>query len=115
MIDSTATQLLALQASGETTAAAIAEAFLASIRDREPKLQAFLAVDETAVREQAATIDAKQKSGEPLGPLAGMPVAVKDVLCIKGNRTTCGSKILENFVPPYDAHVIERLLRPTPC
>jgi aspartyl-tRNA(Asn)/glutamyl-tRNA(Gln) amidotransferase subunit A len=110
MIDSTATQLLALQASGQTTAAAIAEAFLTSIRDREPKLQAFLAVDETAVRERAAAIDAKRKSGQPLGPLAGIPVAVKDVLCTSGTRTTCGSRILERFVPPYNAHVIDRLL-----
>ncbi|MFO0803907.1 MAG: Asp-tRNA(Asn)/Glu-tRNA(Gln) amidotransferase subunit GatA [Gemmataceae bacterium] len=110
MIEKTATELLAMQAAGQASAAEIAEAFLASIRQREPKLHAFLHVDEPAVRERAKAIDAKRAAGEPLGKLAGVPVAVKDVLCTKGVRTTAGSKILENFVPPYHAHAIERLL-----
>jgi aspartyl-tRNA(Asn)/glutamyl-tRNA(Gln) amidotransferase subunit A len=110
MIEKTATELLAMQAAGKASAAEIAEAFLASIRQREPQLHAFLHVDEAAVRERAKAIDAKRAAGEPLGKLAGVPVAIKDVLCTKGARTTAGSKILENFVPPYDAHAIERLL-----
>ncbi|HEX4608771.1 MAG TPA: Asp-tRNA(Asn)/Glu-tRNA(Gln) amidotransferase subunit GatA [Urbifossiella sp.] len=109
LIEKTAAELLAAQTTGQASAAEIADAFLAAVRDREPKLHAFMTVDEADVRHQAAAIDAKRKAGQPLGKLAGVPVAVKDVLCTKGMRTTCSSKILDNFVPPYDAHVVERL------
>ena len=110
LIEKTASELIALQVAGQASAVEIANAFLAAIRQREPKLQAFLHVDEDAVRAQAAAVDAKRKASQPLGKLAGVPVAVKDVLCTKGTRTTCASKILDNFVPPYHAHVIERLI-----
>jgi aspartyl-tRNA(Asn)/glutamyl-tRNA(Gln) amidotransferase subunit A len=109
MTDKSAAELLALQAAGKATAAEVAEAFLAAIRDRDSSLRAFVHVDADRVRGQAAAVDAKRKSGQPLGKLAGVPVAVKDVLCTRGVATTCSSKILENFVPPYDAHVIEQL------
>src|SRR4051812_31358097 len=106
MIERTAAELLGVLGRGEATAEAVTDAFLASIRAREPAVKAFLHVDEAAAREQARAVDAKRKAGKPLGRLAGVPVAIKDVLCTSGVPTTCGSKILQNFVPPYDAHVI---------
>jgi aspartyl-tRNA(Asn)/glutamyl-tRNA(Gln) amidotransferase subunit A len=109
LIERTATELLALQARGEATAEAITDAFLAAIRSREPQVRAFNHVDEDSARQQARAVDQKRKKGEKLGALAGVPVAVKDVLCTRGVPTTCSSKILKNFVPPYDAHVVERL------
>jgi aspartyl-tRNA(Asn)/glutamyl-tRNA(Gln) amidotransferase subunit A len=109
MIEKSASELLKLQSLHQTTASEIAEAFLDSYRAREPKLKSFMQLDEEAVRRQAAAIDEKRKAGQTLGKLAGVPVAIKDVLCTRGVRTTCSSKILSNFVPPYDSHVIERL------
>jgi aspartyl-tRNA(Asn)/glutamyl-tRNA(Gln) amidotransferase subunit A len=109
MIERTAAELLALQTKGDASAEEITDAFLQAIRERDPKVQAFLHVDENAAREQARAVDAKRKRGSPLGALAGVPIAIKDVLCTKGAPTTCCSKMLKNFVPPYDAHVIEKL------
>src|SRR5579871_4362684 len=109
LIEKTVTELLALQNSGQASATEIAEAFLAAAREREPKLKSFMLLDEAEVRRQAAWVDTKRAAKQPLGMLAGVPVAVKDVLCTRGVTTTCSSKILRNFVPPYDAHVVERL------
>src|ERR671935_1189273 len=109
MIERSATDLLASLARGEITSEALTGRFLDAIRRREPRVRAFLHVDESAALGQARAVDARRRRGEKLGPLAGLPVAVKDVLCTRGEPTTCGSKMLENFRPPYDAHVITRL------
>jgi aspartyl-tRNA(Asn)/glutamyl-tRNA(Gln) amidotransferase subunit A len=107
-VERTATELIEAQRSGES-AEQIAQSFLKAINERDPKVRAFLHVDAAGALEQARAIDAKRKRGERLGALAGVPIAVKDVLCVKSQTTTCASKILENFKPPYDAHVISRL------
>ena len=109
MIDFTAIELLAQLQKGDVFAEAITASFLEAIRLREPRIKAFLQVEESTALEKARAIDVRRKRGEPLGPLAGVPIAIKDVLCTKDQPTTCGSKILEKFRPPYDAHVVDRL------
>jgi aspartyl-tRNA(Asn)/glutamyl-tRNA(Gln) amidotransferase subunit A len=106
--DRTAADLIHAQAQGES-AEAITRSYLDAIRRHDGQVKAFLHVDEAAALEQARAVDARRKTGQTLGPLAGVPVAVKDVLCTKGAITTCGSKMLSNFKPPYDAHVITAL------
>jgi aspartyl-tRNA(Asn)/glutamyl-tRNA(Gln) amidotransferase subunit A len=83
--------------------------FYAQIERRNPQINAFLALCPERAYAQADRVDAAIAKGQPLGPLAGVPVAIKDVISTEGVRTTCGSKILENYTPPYDATAIERL------
>jgi aspartyl-tRNA(Asn)/glutamyl-tRNA(Gln) amidotransferase subunit A len=109
MIEKTASELIAAQDKGEATSEEICRAYLDAIRRRDPWVKAFLYVDDADVIRQAQAVDAKRKTGKPLGALAGVPVAIKDVLCTVGIPTTCSSKILKNYKPPYDAHVITRL------
>jgi aspartyl-tRNA(Asn)/glutamyl-tRNA(Gln) amidotransferase subunit A len=96
-------------ATGEASAVEVCRAFLERVRAVEPRLKAFRAVLEEAALRDAAGVDADRRSGRPPGPLAGVPVAVKDVLCVRGAPATCGSRILENFVPTYDATCVARL------
>ncbi|MGE4003886.1 MAG: Asp-tRNA(Asn)/Glu-tRNA(Gln) amidotransferase subunit GatA, partial [Planctomycetaceae bacterium] len=93
----------------ETTSVDVVTACLDRTDAVDEIVGAFLQIDRDAALLRAADIDRRRKSGQPVGPLAGLPVAVKDILCAAGTRTTCGSRMLESFVPPYDAHVIERL------
>ncbi len=97
---------------GETRAEDVARAALARIDaldGGEHGLHAFLAVPREKVLEAARAVDAKRAAGTPLGRLAGVPIAIKDALCTRGVVTTSGSRILEGWVPPYDATVVARL------
>jgi aspartyl-tRNA(Asn)/glutamyl-tRNA(Gln) amidotransferase subunit A len=91
------------------TASALVDAFYEKIRSEDPDIGAYLTLSEDRAYAQAKRIDALAGAGDPLPPLAGVPIAVKDVISTKGVRTTAGSKILSNYVAPYDATVIERL------
>lgn len=82
---------------------------LAQIQKKEPDIHSFVTIDEEGALQQAQEIQKGIKDGSLTGPLAGVPVAVKDNLCIKGMRTTCSSKMLSDFVPPYTAEAVERL------
>ncbi len=76
---------------------------------RNPELNAYLTLSQDRAYSQADRVDALVAAGKPLPPLAGVPIAIKDVISTRGVRTTCGSKILENYIPPYDATAVERL------
>ena len=101
--------MLAQLASGETTSVELTQACLAQIKAHDRSVKAFLRVDAARALERAEEIDRRRRDGKPLGRLAGLPVAIKDLLCTAGEPTTCGSRMLENFKPPYDATVIAKL------
>src|SRR6266536_1033880 len=96
-------------AAGKTTAAATASESYARIKKEDPSIGAFLTLSEERAQAQAERIDKLAVEGKPLPPLAGVPVAIKDVMVTRDVRTTAGSKILENFVPPYDCTAVARL------
>ncbi|MGY0058173.1 Asp-tRNA(Asn)/Glu-tRNA(Gln) amidotransferase subunit GatA [Streptomyces sp. LZ34] len=96
-------------ASGEVTAVEVTEAHLARIEAVDEKVHAFLHVDREGALAQARAVDDKRARGEELGPLAGVPLALKDIFTTKGIPTTVGSKILEGWIPPYDATLVTRL------
>jgi aspartyl-tRNA(Asn)/glutamyl-tRNA(Gln) amidotransferase subunit A len=96
--------------SGSMSATSVLEMSLDAIRARNAELNVFLYVDEEGALEAATKIDARIAKGENVGPLAGVPVALKDNLCQDGIPTTCSSKILEGWRPPYNATVVDRLL-----
>jgi len=109
IVDASAAELLKLLAGGELTSVEVTRAFLNRIEAEDHKIGAFLRVDGERALAQAAVVDRKRQSGKPLGPLAGVPVAVKDVLCDSETLTTCASRMLANFRPPYDATVVAKL------
>src|ERR1700719_4129700 len=96
-------------ASKKVSARELAADFFKRIGDRNADLNAYLTLSEERAFAQADRMDALVAAGKPLPPLAGVPIALKDVLSTRGVRTTCGSKILEHYVPPYYATAVERL------
>lgn len=109
LIRQTARGLSDLLQAGEVSAREVAEAHLERIADVDERVHAFLHVDREYTLSRADAIDAKRASGAAMGPLAGVPLALKDVLAMKGQPTTCGSRMLEHWRPPYNATVVERL------
>ncbi|MFI2650953.1 Asp-tRNA(Asn)/Glu-tRNA(Gln) amidotransferase subunit GatA [Micromonospora fulviviridis] len=105
----TAAEVAGLVATGETSAVEVTQAHLDRIAAVDERVHAFLHVDTEGALAAARSVDERRAAGEELGPLAGVPVAVKDVLTTKGVPTTVGSKILEGWRPPYDSTVVQRL------
>ena len=108
MSHDTAAALLARMNAGETTSEEIVGSLLDRV-GRDERLNVFVHVDRERILGQARAVDRQRQAGEPLGPLAGVPVAIKDVLCVQGEPTTCGSRMLRHFRPPYDATAVARL------
>jgi aspartyl-tRNA(Asn)/glutamyl-tRNA(Gln) amidotransferase subunit A len=105
----TAAELADAIASGEVSAVEVTQAHLDRIAKVDEKVNAFLHIDTEGALGAARAVDAKRAKGERLGPLAGVPLALKDLFTTRGIPTTCGSKILEGWLPPYDATVTRRL------
>src|SRR5581483_10973933 len=93
----------------QTTAAALADAFFQKIQTEDAEIGAYLTITRDRALEKAAAIDRAADKGDPLPPLAGVPVAITDVMTVAGVRSTAGSKILENFVAPYECTAVKRL------
>ncbi len=105
----TAAEIVSQIAQGSLSAVECTQHCLDQISSRDATLNSFLAVEPETALAAAASIDRQRANGETLGALAGLPIAIKDGICTAGQRTTAGSRMLEKFVPPYDATVVERL------
>ncbi|MCF2706524.1 Asp-tRNA(Asn)/Glu-tRNA(Gln) amidotransferase subunit GatA [Arcanobacterium haemolyticum] len=109
LLKNSATELADMLAAGEITSVELTQACLDRIHALNPKINAFLFIDDEGALATAREVDAKRAAGEKLGRLAGVPIAVKDNMVTRGKPTTCASKILEGWLPPYDATVVEKL------
>lgn len=93
----------------ELTVPEVTKAFLDQIKENDENIKAYITVCEEEAMKKAEEVQTKINHGENVGILAGIPIAIKDNICTKGIRTTCASKMLENFIPPYDATVMNKL------
>ena len=95
---------------GEVSSEEVIKSVIQRIEQMEPTVNAYITVMAEKAIERAKESDSRRAKGEDIGPLGGVPMAIKDVIIISGTRTTAGSHILENFISPYNAHVIEKLI-----
>ena len=109
VLERTARELREDVVAGHVSAVDVCQAALTRAATTNPQLNAFNLITDERALAQAAAIDRRRAAGETLGPLAGVPIALKDNLCVRDMRTTASSKILENYAPPYTATVVERL------
>ena len=109
LTDLTVHELQEKLANKEITIKQINEAYINRINEKEPEVQAFITTFTDEAQKKAEEIEEKVKNGELKGEFAGIPIGIKDNICTKGTKTTCSSKMLENFISPYNATVIEKL------
>jgi aspartyl-tRNA(Asn)/glutamyl-tRNA(Gln) amidotransferase subunit A len=109
MLEKSAAEMASALQKGELSSVELTKAHLERIEEVDSKVKAFLHVDKAGALAQAEDVDKRRKAGEELSPLAGVPLALKDVMVQKGIPTTCGSKMLEGWRPPYDSTVVSRL------
>lgn len=106
-----ANQLAGLLKKGEISSRQLTESVFESINEKEPEIHAFLSLSRESALKTADEVDEARRQNQPLGIFAGIPIAIKDNMCTNGIRTTCASRILGDFNPPYDATVIEKINR----
>jgi aspartyl-tRNA(Asn)/glutamyl-tRNA(Gln) amidotransferase subunit A len=107
----TAHEALDRLAAGDLTSVELTRQFLDRIEAEDGRINAYISIDAEGALAQAAHVDRRRQAGEAVGMLGGLPLGIKDVLCVRGGRTTCGSAILADYVAPYDATVIGHLRR----